>query len=241
MTALIGAAACRAAADGVSQDGKFEVWTGAEAFEQAWSLYSGATLAPFGSIREDGLRLRLVGGYGQYNYQSGPAQAAVTHRGTVSFAELLLGYHAQLGPVTWKVFGGGVVADNVLVPDDPGTDIKGVATGGKAVVETWWTINDRAWAALDLSWSSLHGAYATRGRLGWRLVPALSTGVELAAVGNRESVSTRAGAFLRYEWASGEISATGGVAKDGLLDGLASARALQSGTPFATVTWLTRF
>jgi hypothetical protein len=38
-----------------------EFYSGAEAFRHAWSLYSGATFAPFGSILEDGLRLRAAG------------------------------------------------------------------------------------------------------------------------------------------------------------------------------------
>jgi hypothetical protein len=61
------------------------------------------------------------------------------------------------------------------------------------------------------------------------------------AAGNREGDSARLGAFLRYEWTSGELSATGGVANDGLLDGLTHAKALNGSTPFATLTWLSRF
>lgn len=228
-------------ADDLSGQEKFEVWTGAEAFERAWSLYTGATVAPFGSVRADGMRLRVVGGYGRYSYLSGPAAAPITYRGIVSFAELLLGYHAQLGPVTVKAFAGAAGADNQITPDDPATAIKGSTIGGKVAVETWWTINDRAWTALDGAWSSLYGAYAVRGRLGWRMLPELSAGLEAGAAGNSESDSARVGAFLRYEWASGELSATGGIANDGLLDGLTSSRALNGGAPFATVTWLTRF
>ena len=40
------------------------MWAGAEVFHQVWSLYAGGTYAPFGSVREDGFRVRAVTGYG---------------------------------------------------------------------------------------------------------------------------------------------------------------------------------
>ena len=48
---------------------------------------------------------------------------------------------------------------------------------------TWWTIGERAWTSLDVSWGSLHDGYAGRGRLGWRLLPLLSVGLEAGAAG----------------------------------------------------------
>ena len=46
------------------------MWAGAEVFRQVWSLYAGGTYAPFGSVREDGFRVRAVTGYGAYRYAS---------------------------------------------------------------------------------------------------------------------------------------------------------------------------
>jgi hypothetical protein len=77
-----------------------EAWAGAEIFGRIWSLYSGTTLAPFGPITADGVRLRAVAGYGDYR------------TGSVGFADLLLGYHAQLGALTIKVFGGAMLANH---------------------------------------------------------------------------------------------------------------------------------
>jgi hypothetical protein len=57
----------------------FELWAGAQAFKHAWSLYSGATVAPFASIQQDGLRLRVVGGYGAYTY-AGPRAVGSARR-----------------------------------------------------------------------------------------------------------------------------------------------------------------
>ena len=112
------------------------------------------------------------------------------------------------GPVTVKAFAGLAAAQYRVEPDDPETTIRGPGLGGKAALETWWNISDRAWSSVDVSWSSLHDSYAARARLGWRFLPALSAGLEAGGAGNRECDIVRLGGFLRYEWESGELSAS---------------------------------
>jgi hypothetical protein len=213
----------------------FEVWTGAEVFHEVWSLYAGATYAPFGSVRTDGFRVRAVAGYGASTYTSprwtGATTQALEFHGSTSFADLLAGYHKQLGPLTIKFLAGLTVADqNVNDPEaDAGTHI-----GAKAVLETWWNITGRAWTSVDLSWTTLHDIYGARARVGWRLWPAFSVGVEGGATGNWDYETTRVGGFVRYEWASGEASLSGGLASDG--SGWVDVHG-----PFATLNVLTRF
>lgn len=217
---------------------RVEMWSGAEAFHHAWSLYGGATVAPFGSIQEDGFRLRAIGGFGTYSYTSprwmGTSVQPVKFDGAVSFADLLIGYHRQVGPVTLKAFAGASFADHNLA--DPEAKVRGAGWGGKAVLEAWWTITDLAWASTDLSWGSLHHAYGSRVRLGWRLLPELSVGPEAGAAGNVDGDRVRAGGFVRYEWASGEVSLSGGMTHNGL-----NVRNSDPGGPFATFTLLARF
>ena len=62
----------------------------------------------------------------------------------------------------------------------------------------------------------------------------------MAADGNTDGDSGRVGAFVRYEWASGELSASAGATNDKLLDGGGPSVARAS-TPFVTLSWLTRF
>jgi len=223
----------------------FEVWVGAQAFRHAWSLYSGATVAPLGGIREDGLRLRVVSGFGAYSYSGlravGLASEIVEFHGLSTFADLLVGYHKQLGPLTLKAFAGVMLADHELRPDDPETRIRGLGTGGKLALEGWWNISNQIWSSLDLSWGSLYATYAGRARLGWRLQPTLSVGLEAGAVGNVECDIARIGAFVRYEWESGEVSLSAGAASEALLADLGPTNAATSSTPFATLSWLTRF
>jgi hypothetical protein len=232
------------AADGAGTGAKprFELSAGAQAFERAWSLYSGLTWSPFGGVQADGWRVRAAGGYGGHSYESGGAK----FHGNSSFADLLIGYHQQLGPVTLKAFAGVAAVDSQS--DDPNGAFQGTGLGGKAVIEAWWTVADRAWASLDLSGGVLPEVYDavlnSRVRLGWRVTPAISAGLEAAAAGNiyedHECVSGRLGMFARYEWSSGEISLSGGLSVSDSKDRLAETTSSTTG-PFATFSWLTRF
>src|ERR1700694_1916604 len=70
---------------------RFEVWAGAQAYDRVWSLYSGSTVALFGAIQEDGVRLRLVAGYGADSYSGpravGAGSQIIKFNGTASFAD----------------------------------------------------------------------------------------------------------------------------------------------------------
>lgn len=224
---------------------RFELGVGAQAFRDAWALYTGVTAAPFGGLGSDGLRLRAVGGYGAYTY-SGRRAAGVGSRirefeGETAFADLLAGYQKQLGPLTVKGFAGLMTAGNRITPDDPETAIRGRGLGAKLALETWWTIGEQAWASVDVSWGTIHDTYGGRGRLGWRLLPTLSIGIEAGAAGNIECDIARAGGFLRYEWAAGEVSASAGWSNDKLLDGTPVAGLAEASTPYASLAWLTKF
>jgi cellulose biosynthesis protein BcsS len=205
---------------------RVETWSGGEVFRHVRSVYGGATVAPFGGVQEDGFRLRGVLGYADYG------------KGTMAFGDVLIGYHKQLGSVTGKIFGGLTVTDHVPDPGEPFAALRGTEHGGKGVLEAWWNITDQAWASADLSFGSTHMDYGGRIRAGWRLWPELSVGVEGGSGGTVEPDlrdTARIGGFLRYEWATGEVSVSGGWSAEGTWlerDGPA---------PFATVSLLTRF
>ncbi len=217
---------------------QFELWTGAEAFQQVWSIYAGGQYAPFGGVQQDGFRVRMVGGYGAYRYTSprwtGLTTQQVEYHGSVTFADLLAGYHKQLGLLTIKILGGLTVADRIV--DDPNARNAGTRAGGKVIVETWWNVTDRAWASADLSWSTLDNVYGSRARVGWRWLPQLSVGLESGATGSFDYDTARIGGFVRYEWVSGELSVSGGVSGDGPNSGFVDVHG-----SFATVNVLTRF
>lgn len=188
-----------------------EVWAGSEVTANSWSAYSGITAAIFGPLDRDGWRLRAVGGYGAYAYE----KYGQTVHGTIAFGDVLFGYHAQLGPLTLKALGGVTSENHLLTPLDLENSVVGPDISAKAALETWLEINSQNWFSLDLSGSMVHGgAYAGRTRLGHRIRPELSIGIEGAATGNAEYDGGRAGPFLRYTWSSGEFSAAFGASVD---------------------------
>jgi Cellulose biosynthesis protein BcsS len=217
-----------------------EISVGAAVSQQYWSVYSGATFAPFGALTEDGVRLRASGGYGAFHYSalrpSGGGGQLVKFRGTVSFGDLLVGYHQQLGALTLKLYAGAMATRHVIDPFDPEASVQGSDIGGKTVLETWWTLGEHAWASLDVSYGTLHDTYGGRLRFGWRLAQPLSTGIEVAADGNTDGDSGRVGAFVRYEWAQGEVSASGGLMTD-----WAGIEKIDARGAYATIAWMNRF
>src|SRR5262245_56543791 len=89
----------RAEDDTLSRGARLEMSVGAQTFSNAWSLYAGATAAPFASLDQDGLRLRAVGGYGAYQYSGrraeGTSSRILEFNGQTAFADMLVGYQKQ--------------------------------------------------------------------------------------------------------------------------------------------------
>ena len=208
-----------------------QAWVGGEGTANVWSIYSGLTWAPLGSIDDRGLRVRLSGGSGQYHYTTTITGSRTTVRGSTSFGDVLAGYQTALGPLTIKLFGGGTLDAHVLTPFDPANPIDSRLVGAKGVFEAWLNMAERDWISLDLSWATAHDAYYSRLRLGHRLTPVLSVGVEAGAYGNQASDNGRAGGFMRYEWAAGDVSASGGVSGD----------IAKPATPYATLAYTSKF
>ncbi len=230
----------------------YEVFAGADVASHVWLAYSGVTLAPFADIHSDGLRLRVSGGMGEYRYlaQTRINDFAMTSfHAQVSYAEALVGYLQRMGALTAKAFVGIAAIEHAIRPLDPQNRSQGFEYGAKAVVELWLNIGDKAWASLDVGWAQAHNTRSGRGRLGYRIAPQLSLGVEAGFNLDRQGeykitgeVEThrrdafdyaRVGAFARYEWYGGEISASGGLLGDFTEDKERSA--------YATVNWLTQF
>lgn len=268
---LIAAAAALAplpaTADQKPESGR-QAWVGADVASNVWLLYSGVTLAPWSGIHDPGLRFRAAGGYGGYSYDRDAdvtpdprRRPRATHlTAQTYFADILVGYLARYGELTAKGFVGAAIISHEISPKDEETVAIGEEVGIKGVVELWLNMGERGWGSLDLSWTSAHNTRTARTRLGYRVWPKLSLGLEgglnLDSQGEcrmqgpgvsgclRDPTDdgraelldyARAGVFARYEWGTGEASLGVGVLGDSLGD---------DGTelsPYATVNWLTQF
>jgi hypothetical protein len=210
-----------------------EVAGGGDIGGHVWSAYTNTTVALAAwlsdvpkSIREDGWRLRAGAGYWEYARRqtiwiSGIGEQNVKRKRTGAFADLLLGYQAGFGPLTLKVFAGGVYANERRLID--GTDEGSTApfTAARALVESWYNFTPSLFGQLDAGWTSHLDAISARGRFGYRITPEISTGPEVSywsAAREREAGRDdllRYGGFVRYEWASGEVSLSAGAMDDG--------------------------
>lgn len=173
------------------------------------------------------MRLRFGSGYGQYHYDTlPPARGDCRYgfgdgrtrriEGKASFIDILAGYQATIGGTVAKAFAGIAIDDQELSPADICNPTAGRAQGVKLAAETWTELTPAIWLALDGSWSSAHGAYSARSRLGFRVLPRLSLGLEDGVAGSTGGYLLRSGVFARYDWSGGEVSLSGGLASDRL-------------------------
>lgn len=215
-----------------------EMFAGADVCKNSWITYSGVTVAPYGHIHADGWRLRAGGGYGRYDYEKldGPAGAAATRTfdADTYFADLMVGYQSQFGPVTAKIFVGAAAIGHRVTPLDDENIVVGDDFGFKAATELWINLGPIAWASLDVAYTTAHETLTSRARLGYRIVPAVSVGLEAGLnvdeqgecrmnkgcatlnLDNTEPATyydySQIGVFTRYEWQGGEISVSAGAA-----------------------------
>jgi hypothetical protein len=233
--AVVATAWERAHADGAGKADKlpyYEISGGGEVVGPAWSAYASTTIAlsamgigvPAG-IREDGWRLRTGAGYWQYSdrpvkWVPGVGETRVSLKRNGSFADLLLGYHKSLGPLTVKAYGGVAYSNETWLRDGADDGSPGSALGAKVLAETWLNLTPVSFAQLDAGWTSLRNTLTARARLGYRITPTVSLGPEggywssVDAESDAGVTAWRYGGFVRFEWNSGEISLSAGGADD---------------------------
>ena len=231
--------------DSVIEYHAYESWTGAMLTSAGWALYSGLSWAPFGNdgVQRDGWRVRLAGSHTRYQYRgsrwTGSANESVTFHGIGSNLDIFIGYHKQLGDVILKGFIGASWGSDAISPLDPGNSIQGETVGAKATLESWINVTPDLWLSMDLTLAQSHRSFGGNARLGYRITPSISVGPELARYGNKEGTGNRAGGFTRYEWDSGELSASAGIAGD-LWLGQGAANSTRN-IAYGSINWVRRF
>ena len=159
-----------------------EVWAGADVGANVWLLYTGTTLSPYSGIHDEGLKLRVLSGYGGYSYEGfrrgpGNVPALRSFDAETAFTDVLAGYLFWVGPLTAKAFAGVSAINHTIRPFDPQNEVQGLDWGAKGVVELWLDVTPEWWASLDTSVTTAHETFAARARTGYRLQPDLSTGL----------------------------------------------------------------
>lgn len=238
-----------------------QTWTGVDAHSNGWLVYGGSTAAPFTDIYSEGLRLRATTGYGGYGWEGGrrdlnhPEVPPPRGDATTNYLDFLAGYYKQFGPATIKVFGGvakiehnlgtiickapkGKICDSDTIAKVHSDLVNGMDWGPKASFEIWLNIGTDAYASFDASYTTAFNTYGSHARLGYRFLPTISAGLEAAINGNAQGDSNndnlRGGMFVRYEWFSGEISASGGLS-------IGDIGNIKEQSFYATVNWATHY
>jgi hypothetical protein len=210
----------------------FEISGGGEVAGPAWSAYASTTIALSamgigapGGIRVDGWRLRTDAGYWHYSdrpvkWVPGVGETRVSLKRSGSFADLLLGYHKSLGALTLKAYGGLAYTNESWLQDGLDDGSPGSDFAAKVLVESWLDLTPASFAQLDAGWTNLRDTITARARLGYRITPSLSLGPEAGYWSNIDAetdagvTAWRYGGFVRFEWASGEISLSAGSADE---------------------------
>lgn len=212
----------RAEEPAVPKYGWREVWTGADAMRDVWLLYTGVTLAPWSAhIYDPGFRFRIQSGYGKYAYELEEGDGRHKHTATVTYGEVLAGYHWRSGSLTTKLFTGISFIDHVALPSASRGRLRGLDWGPKVSAELWLDIGPSQWTSLNGDFTTAHDTASLRWRYGFNLFEGLSIGPELRADTNAglykgygdifKEYEGRAGAFAVYRWDGHEVTVAGGA------------------------------
>ncbi len=212
----LGAAAPKAAAEPEAPaTPNNEIFTGFEASDNYASVYLGGGYAFGKGLYEPGWRLRSTGAYGQYRYDGTRQVADGTYvptefDGENYFGSALVGYQFHPGSVIVKLFAGIELESQVISPRDPNNSVQGSEWGLRLQAEGWYDISERLYVSADASYGTAFEAYCVLARLGHRVSPKLSLGIEGGALGNQEYDAGRGGGFVRGHFRSVEVTLSGG-------------------------------
>lgn len=194
--------------------GRSELFSGAQATENALSGYAGFTVALTDDLVAEGILLRVTAGTGAYNYTSQGGLRLGMFAANTGFVDALVGYQWRLGRVTAKLFAGAAYEEHDINPSDPDNELAGAHLGVRLLGETWIDVTPWLWLSLDASYATHTQAYSGWLKSGIRTGAHLSLGTEFAAFGNDGYDAMRAGAFVRWNEERSEFTVSAGVSGD---------------------------
>ncbi len=186
---------------------RFERWSGVDAGMTSAFAYTGTVFAPFSPVTQPGWRLRFASGYGGYIYGEDPELTFLSlpnlirigdiddvHVGQSAMSEAAIGYQYHHGRWVTKAYIGAEYLTQSVTPDDPANADIGTRTGIKVTWENWWTLDDGAFAKLDVSHSQAFDATSLHGRVGQNVIEGwLDVALEAQVVSDSDAAGLRAG------------------------------------------------
>lgn len=153
-----------------------------------------AYLSPFG------LELQ-----GDQIYVAGP------HLGSTYYAGVAPGYQITLGTLILKGYLGPGYEAHDVTPADASKPLSGGYWGAQAGIEAWLPLGEDAWVSTYASYFTGTSSHAASMMLGYKALPWLSLGPEIAAFGNEDDHSARAGGFVRVDALGMETTLSAGL------------------------------
>ena len=183
---------------------KADFFGGIDAAKATTFVWMGATYAPFGTLGDDGWRVRVIGGAGKYSHNTSVAPGGINDAFAFS-GELLGGYRKAFADVLGHTIYAGVFAglhyeDQILVYDDPGNPARGSDAGFKASLELYSRVRQHFIVTAFGSVSTVHEKYYAKTSLLYELNETWSLGGEIAAMGDARHKEQRAGLAGSLSW-----------------------------------------
>ena len=191
--AILTAAVLSAFAIGQASAAGTAVFAGVSGNEDSTFGYIGGIQALNGDIAKQGILLRGMLSYGQYDYDT-IAVAGGNVDGKAIGAELGVGYQWVNPGSRFSIYGGIDHQDHDLSPNDPSNSVSGAETGAAVQAEIE-TLGAPWYGGLIGKYSTAYDSYWVRGRVGYAF-GSLTVGPEVVLAGNEEYEETRYGLFL---------------------------------------------
>ena len=169
------------------------VFAGVSAAKKASFGYIGGVKAMNGDLSKDGVLLRGMLFYGEYDYDT-VAVAGGKVEGKATGVELGIGYQWFNPGNRFSLYGGIDHQDYDLSPNDTGNTVNGAKTG-VAIQAEIETLGSPWYGGLIGKYSGVYDSYWVRGRVG-HAFGSVTIGPEVILGGNKEYDETRYGLFL---------------------------------------------
>ena len=157
------------------------------------------TIAAFSTLDKSGLRFRVSGLGGRYDYNSSAtATAAAVGRvnGTLVNGAVMMGYEWVMKNMTIAAFGGAEIVNNSISPNDPNNTVKGTRGGFRVGVDFYLLPTDRTMVSGVAYYSTNNSAYYGRLKFGMAFAERVYVGPEVVALGDNFFQQFRVGGHL---------------------------------------------
>jgi hypothetical protein len=172
------------------------------------------TIAPFASLEETGIRLRIAGLGGKYDYIASEAGLGRIN-GTLEQGSFMIGYEYVGKQITVAGFVGGEISNNGISPNDPNNTVKGTYGGFKVAADFYARPTEATMVAGVTSYSTNHNAYYGRLKFGLAVVNQIYVGPEVLVLGDDFFHQWRVGAHVSgIRFGMVQLGVSGGFLSD---------------------------